>query len=48
MLKLEHIDKNYVEHHALKDINVTFNPQETTVIVDRSGLDQENQHCYVH
>lgn len=37
MLKLEHIDKNYAEHHALKDINVTFNPQETTVIVGPSG-----------
>jgi len=37
MLKLEHIDKQYAEHHALKDINVTFNPHETTVIVGPSG-----------
>jgi len=37
MLKLEHIDKKYAEHHALKDINVTFNPHETTVIVGPSG-----------
>jgi cystine transport system ATP-binding protein len=37
MLKLEHIDKQYAEHHALNDINVTFNPEETTVIVGPSG-----------
>ncbi|HBV57392.1 MAG TPA: peptide ABC transporter ATP-binding protein [Weissella confusa] len=37
MLKLEHIDKQYAQHHALKDINVTFNPHETTVIVGPSG-----------
>ncbi len=37
MLKLEHIDKRYTEHHALQDINVTFNPHETTVIVGPSG-----------
>ena len=37
MLKLEHIDKIYPDHHALKDINVTFNPEETTVIVGPSG-----------
>jgi cystine transport system ATP-binding protein len=37
MLKLEHVDKRYAEHHALKDINVSFNPKETTVIVGPSG-----------
>ncbi len=37
MLKLEKIDKRYADHHALKDINVTFKPNETTVIVGPSG-----------
>lgn len=37
MLQLTHIDKRYAEHHALIDINLTFNEQETTVIVGPSG-----------
>ncbi|MBM7616918.1 cystine transport system ATP-binding protein [Weissella uvarum] len=37
MLKLENVNKTYTEHQALKDINVTFNPNETTVIVGPSG-----------
>lgn len=37
MLQLDHIDKRYVEHHALKNINLTLNPHETTVIVGPSG-----------
>ncbi|KRN75951.1 amino acid ABC transporter ATP-binding protein [Weissella minor] len=37
MLKLEHVNKIYKEHQALNDINVTFNPNETTVIVGPSG-----------
>ncbi|KRN32183.1 amino acid ABC transporter ATP-binding protein [Weissella halotolerans] len=37
MLKLENVNKTYSEHQALKDINVTFNPKETTVIVGPSG-----------
>lgn len=37
MLQLEHVNKTYTEHQALRDINVTFNPNETTVIVGPSG-----------
>ncbi|MCB6840494.1 amino acid ABC transporter ATP-binding protein [Weissella viridescens] len=37
MLKLENVNKTYTEHQALDDINVTFNPGETTVIVGPSG-----------
>lgn len=37
MLKLENINKQYVEHRALKNINVTFQPDQTTVIVGPSG-----------
>lgn len=37
MLQLTHIDKRYAEHHALIDINLTFNEHETTVIVGPSG-----------
>ncbi|AIG66181.1 amino acid ABC transporter ATP-binding protein [Weissella tructae] len=37
MLQLENVNKTYTEHQALKDINVSFNPDETTVIVGPSG-----------
>lgn len=37
MLELQHVNKTYTEHQALRDINVTFNPNETTVIVGPSG-----------
>lgn len=37
MLQLKHVNKTYTEHQALRDINVTFKPNETTVIVGPSG-----------
>ncbi|CAH0418320.1 amino acid ABC transporter ATP-binding protein [Periweissella ghanensis] len=37
MLKLTNINKTFGDHHALKDINVTFNEHATTVILGPSG-----------
>jgi cystine transport system ATP-binding protein len=37
MIKLEHVDKQFRDHHALNDINVEFPAQQTTVIVGPSG-----------
>lgn len=37
MLKLEHVDKEYADHHALNDINLEFQEHETTVLLGPSG-----------
>jgi cystine transport system ATP-binding protein len=37
LIKLEHIDKTYADHHALKDVSLTFPEHETTVIIGPSG-----------
>ncbi len=37
MIKLEHVDKQFADHHALNDINVEFPENETTVILGPSG-----------
>ena len=37
MIKLEHVDKQYKDHHALNDINLTFEANQTTVILGPSG-----------
>lgn len=37
MIKLEHIDKQYADHHALKDVSLEFPETETTVIIGPSG-----------
>lgn len=37
MIKLEHVDKQYRDHHALNDINLTFEANQTTVILGPSG-----------
>ncbi|WDF81912.1 amino acid ABC transporter ATP-binding protein [Lacticaseibacillus pabuli] len=37
MIKIEHLDKNFAEHHALKDISVAFPEHKTTVILGPSG-----------
>lgn len=37
MLKLEHVDKAYADHHALNDINLDFKEHETTVLLGPSG-----------
>lgn len=37
MLKLTNINKTFGDHHALKDINVTFSEHATTVILGPSG-----------
>lgn len=37
MITLEHVDKKYVEHHALKDVSLDFPKNETTVIIGPSG-----------
>ncbi|KIS03748.1 amino acid ABC transporter ATP-binding protein [Paucilactobacillus wasatchensis] len=37
MIKLEHVDKQFADHHALNDINVEFPEHETTVILGPSG-----------
>jgi len=37
MLELQNVNKTFTEHQALKDINVSFNANETTVIVGPSG-----------
>ena len=37
MLKLEHVDKEYADHHALNDINLEFQEHDTTVLLGPSG-----------
>lgn len=37
MIKLEHVDKQYRDHHALNDVTVAFPEHETTVILGPSG-----------
>lgn len=37
MIKLEHVDKQYQDHHALDDVTVTFPAHQTTVILGPSG-----------
>lgn len=37
MIKLEHVDKQYKDHHALNDINLVFEANKTTVILGPSG-----------
>ncbi|KRM11739.1 amino acid ABC transporter ATP-binding protein [Paucilactobacillus suebicus] len=37
MIRLDHVDKQYMDHHALDDINVTFEDNQTTVILGPSG-----------
>lgn len=37
MIKLEHVDKAYRDHHALDDVTVDFAEHQTTVILGPSG-----------
>lgn len=37
MIKIEHVNKTYAEHHALADISTTFPEHQTTVILGPSG-----------
>lgn len=37
MIQFEHIEKSFGTQHVLKDINITFNEGETTVILGPSG-----------
>jgi cystine transport system ATP-binding protein len=37
LIKIEKLDKNYAEHHALKDISTEFPDHQTTVILGPSG-----------
>ncbi|WKF85967.1 amino acid ABC transporter ATP-binding protein [Lacticaseibacillus pantheris] len=37
MIKIEHLDKQFAEHHALQDISAEFPEHQTTVILGPSG-----------
>lgn len=37
MIRIEHLDKNFAKHHALKDITTEFPEHKTTVILGPSG-----------
>lgn len=37
MITLDHVDKDYTEHHALKDVSLKFPEHQTTVIIGPSG-----------
>ncbi|MCD2256276.1 amino acid ABC transporter ATP-binding protein [Agrilactobacillus fermenti] len=37
MIRLEHVDKRFQQHHALKDVSLDFPENQTTVIIGPSG-----------
>lgn len=45
MIKLEHVDKAYRDHHALDDVTVDFAEHQTTVILGPSGGPGSRRFC---